>query len=107
MGPGQRFDGWPGDSQSQLMPDNASHTVMDDLLPEEPNLDASVRALRPRSSRHASWDSEVSKWSAGSPGVQERSVRTAPSLRLKTAEKEEDEDDEDSKTQEIAVTEAS
>jgi len=88
------------------MPDNASHTVLDDLLPEEPNLDASVRALRPRSSRHGSWDSEVSKWSAGSPGGQERSVRTAPSLRVKAAEKEEGEEEEMTKAQEIAVNES-
>jgi len=105
-GPGQRYDVWNGDSQSQLMPDNASHTVLDDLLPEEPNLDASVRALRPRSSRHGSWDSEVSKWSAGSPGGQERSVRTAPSLRVKAAEKEEGEEEEMTKAQEIAVNES-
>lgn len=91
---GQRYDIWSGDSQSQLVHDNASHSVLEDLLPEEPNLDASVRALRPRSSRHASWDSEISKWSMGSPGPMDRSVRTAPSVRIKSAEKEEEEEED-------------
>lgn len=90
------------DSQSQfVMSDNASVThshsvLLDDLMPEELNLDASVRALRPRSSRHASWDSEMSKWSIGSPatgGQQDRSVRTAPSIRVKHYEEETEKED--------------
>ncbi|KAH8824695.1 hypothetical protein DL96DRAFT_1429411, partial [Flagelloscypha sp. PMI_526] len=33
------------------------------------DVDASVRALRPRSSRRGSWESEVSRWSAARPGA--------------------------------------
>lgn len=72
-------------------------------MPEELNLDASVRALRPRSSRHASWDSEMSKWSIGSPatgGQQDRSVRTAPSIRVKHYEEETEKEDCEEETQE-------
>jgi hypothetical protein len=99
---GQRYDVWPGDSQSQLMSDNASHSVLlDDLLPEETNLDASVRALRPRSSRHASWDSEMSKWSIGSPGAQDRSVRTAPSIRVKPVDADKEEEEEDNEVMQV------
>ncbi|KAL5527266.1 hypothetical protein ACEPAG_6057 [Sanghuangporus baumii] len=53
---------------------------------DEPN--ASMRALRPRSTRRDSWESEMSRWSAGAsvlgafgPGGRDRSVRTAPSFR--------------------------
>ncbi|CCM01704.1 uncharacterized protein FIBRA_03768 [Fibroporia radiculosa] len=35
-----------------------------DLYREEQDVDASVRALRPRSSRRCSWESQASKWSA-------------------------------------------
>lgn len=56
----------------------------DDL--DERDADASVRALRPRSSRRGSWESEVSKWSArirvGTPSlVRDRSLWTANSVR--------------------------
>jgi hypothetical protein len=60
----------------------------------ERDIDASVRALRPRSSRRGSWESETSDWSAGvgggaysmtSPGTpigtKERSLRTTNSIR--------------------------
>lgn len=64
-----------GDSISQIALDG-----------DEPN--ASVRALRPRSARRDSWESEMSRWSAGvsvlgalGPGGRDRSVRTAPSFR--------------------------
>ncbi len=48
--------------------------------------EASMRALRPRSSRRGSWESEASRWSAGMGSVLGnlaggRSVRTAPSYR--------------------------
>ena len=54
---------------------------------EERDFDASVRALRPRSSRRGSWESEVSRWSArvqgtGTPSlVRERSLWTSNSIR--------------------------
>lgn len=54
----------------------------------ERDVDASVRALRPRSSRRGSWESEASRWSArdqqgaGTPSLlRERSLRTATSIR--------------------------
>ncbi|THH09064.1 hypothetical protein EW145_g2290 [Phellinidium pouzarii] len=67
--------------------DSLSHMMLDgELAADEQN--ASVRALRPRSSRRDSWESEVSRWSAGAsvlnalgPAGRERSVRTAPSFR--------------------------
>ena len=67
--------------------DSVSHIILDGELTLE-DRDASVRALRPRSSRRGSWESEVSRWSAGisalgahGPMGRERSVRTAPSFR--------------------------
>ncbi|TDL29301.1 hypothetical protein BD410DRAFT_779671 [Rickenella mellea] len=77
-----------GDSTSHLGGgDSVSHFPGDDALLAE-DRDASVRALRPRSSRRGSWDSEASGWSArvsgvgsGGFGMRERSVRTAPSYR--------------------------
>ncbi len=56
----------------------------DDL--DERDVDASVRALRPRSSRRGSWESEVSKWSArirvATPSlVRDRSLWTANSVK--------------------------
>ncbi|KAG6911666.1 hypothetical protein DXG01_007916 [Tephrocybe rancida] len=58
----------------------------DDRL-EERDVDASVRALRPRSSRRGSWESEASRWSArvqggGTPSLaRERSLRTSNSIK--------------------------
>jgi hypothetical protein len=59
----------------------------DDRL-EERDVDASVRALRPRSSRRGSWESEASRWSAriqmgtGTPSLaRERSLWTTNSVR--------------------------
>ncbi|KAI5120498.1 hypothetical protein M0805_000083 [Coniferiporia weirii] len=67
--------------------DSLSHIMLDGELAAE-ELNASVRALRPRSSRRDSWESEVSRWSAGASVLgglgsmgRERSVRTAPSYR--------------------------
>ncbi|KAF9036086.1 hypothetical protein BDZ89DRAFT_1110756 [Hymenopellis radicata] len=53
---------------------------------EDRDVDASVRALRPRSSRRGSWESEVSRWSAriqvGTPSLaRERSLWTTNSVR--------------------------
>ncbi|KAG6832974.1 hypothetical protein H0H92_004858 [Tricholoma furcatifolium] len=59
----------------------------DDRL-DERDVDASVRALRPRSSRRGSWESEASRWSArvqsgtGTPSLaRERSLRTSNSIK--------------------------
>ncbi|KAI0700703.1 hypothetical protein BC835DRAFT_1325942 [Cytidiella melzeri] len=67
----------------------------DDRLMEadrDGDVDASVRALRPRSSRRGSWESEASGWSAhlgnGTPGapsvLRDRSLWTTPSVRTGT-----------------------
>ncbi|KAJ8456112.1 hypothetical protein ONZ45_g18817 [Pleurotus djamor] len=70
---------------------------------DERDFDASVRALRPRSSRRGSWESEASRWSAriqpgpGTPSLaRERSVWTTNSIRtgafsVENAEPEEEE----------------
>ena len=84
-----------GDSASHFggsitFPDaeSTSHFVLgDDERLEERDLDASVRALRPRSSRRGSWESEVSRWSARIQGtgtsslLRERSLWTSNSIR--------------------------
>lgn len=72
-----------------MFPDAESSSLFvpgDDGLDER---DASVRALRPRSSRRGSWGSEVSGWSAqilqvsGTPSLsRERSLFTSNSVRL-------------------------
>jgi hypothetical protein len=68
--------------------ESTSHYVLgDDERLEERDFDASVRALRPRSSRRGSWESEVSRWSARIQGtgtsslVRERSLWTSNSIR--------------------------
>jgi hypothetical protein len=78
--------------------DRSSHIILGDDLDVEGDrdFDASVRALRPRSSRRGSWESEASDWSArlangatcgSSPGahaaVKEKSFR---SLSVKTGQ---------------------
>ncbi|KAI9507687.1 hypothetical protein F5148DRAFT_79588 [Russula earlei] len=78
--------------------DRSSHIILGDDLDVEGDrdFDASVRALRPRSSRRSSWESEASGWSArlgngitvgassGIPAViKERSIR---SLSVKTGQ---------------------
>jgi hypothetical protein len=85
--------------------DRSSHIILgDDLDAEGDHFDASVRALRPRSSRRGSWESETSDWSArvgngGTTGsghaVKEKSFR---SLSVKTGQMslEVPEDDESS-----------
>ena len=66
------------------------------------DFDASVRALRPRSSRRGSWESEASGWSAavtGSGYPRNRSLWTSNSIgtgdRLTTDEYEDDENEND------------
>ena len=67
--------------------ESTSHYVLGEDEREERDFDASLRALRPRSSRRGSWESEVSRWSAriqgtGSPSlVRERSLWTSNSIR--------------------------
>lgn len=80
--------------------DSTSHFLLGELedderlleaLDRDGDVDASVRALRPRSSRRGSWESEASKWSAhfgngtGPPGtpsaLRDRSLWTSASLR--------------------------
>ncbi|KAL1706637.1 hypothetical protein EV121DRAFT_256913 [Schizophyllum commune] len=88
-----------GDSISHMdsvaYPDgeSTSHWGLGDEGIDERDFDASVRALRPRSSRRGSWESEVSRWSAriqsgvGTPSLQgaslmrERSLWTTNSMR--------------------------
>jgi hypothetical protein len=85
-----------GDSLSHFggsitFPDTESTSqfvVGDDDRLEERDVDASVRALRPRSSRRGSWESEASRWSArdqlgtGTPSfARERSLWTTNSVR--------------------------
>ncbi|KZS97546.1 hypothetical protein SISNIDRAFT_188970 [Sistotremastrum niveocremeum HHB9708] len=84
VGSAGRFGNWNSDSQSQLGVDSASHFLSDDgqMEYEGRDFDASVRALRPRSSRRGSWESEGSGWSARV--AREKSVRTATSGRTGT-----------------------
>jgi len=75
--------------------------------------DASVRALRPRSSRRGSWESEVSGWSAqilqmsGTPS-QERSLFASAGTKSNdaTAENERAEQETESPTDEGVLTDA-
>lgn len=63
--------------------DRSSHIILGDELDVEGDrdFDASVRALRPRSSRRGSWESEASDWSArlanGAPGGSSPGAHTA------------------------------
>ncbi|KAJ4472290.1 hypothetical protein J3R30DRAFT_1062937 [Lentinula aciculospora] len=67
------FDGAFADAESQN----------DEEPLDDRDVDASLRALRPRSTRRGSWESEVSRWSARmQPSlVRERSVWTTNSVR--------------------------
>lgn len=68
--------GWVGDSQSQFALDGGSqHGELE--VDEAQVEDASVRALRPRSSRRGSWESEASGWSAKVAMVRERSLKAS------------------------------
>lgn len=84
-----------GDSASHFLLGELDGDVDDDRLMErDGDVDASVRALRPRSSRRGSWESEASGWSAhfgngtgppGTPsGLRDRSLWTTGSLRTGT-----------------------
>jgi len=65
------------DSTSHFVPGEGD--ADDDRLPYG-DVDASVRALRPRSSRRGSWDSEASGWSAQLGGGQGASILGTPSV---------------------------
>ena len=62
----------------------SQYVLGDDERLEERDFDASVRALRPRSSRRGSWESEASGWSArvqgGTPSLS-KAFRTSGSIR--------------------------
>ncbi|KAF8520125.1 hypothetical protein JB92DRAFT_3111976 [Gautieria morchelliformis] len=74
--PGGRMGGWVGDSQSQFALDGGSQHG--ELEVDEAQIeDASVRAIRPRSSRRGSWESEASGWSAKVAMVRERSLKAS------------------------------
>ncbi|KIY72881.1 hypothetical protein CYLTODRAFT_440195 [Cylindrobasidium torrendii FP15055 ss-10] len=79
LGPTDAYSQYGGSESASQFP------LGDDGL-DERDVDASVRALRPRSSRRGSWESEVSRWSAriqlGSPSLaRERSLWTSNSVR--------------------------
>ncbi|KAI0068998.1 hypothetical protein BV25DRAFT_72286 [Artomyces pyxidatus] len=94
---------------SRVLPeDRSSHFVLGDELDVEGerDFDASVRALRPRSSRRGSWESEASGWSArvgngstlvlaGTPAPRDKSFWPASVRTGQTSvDNEDDEDDE-------------
>ncbi|KAJ6516079.1 hypothetical protein C8R45DRAFT_1206209 [Mycena sanguinolenta] len=100
MRPGLNGPGWSSAAPSALNNDSLSHfggsiTYADaestsQYLLGDDDVDASVRALRPRSSRRGSWESEASRWSArvqqggaGTPSVTRdgRSLWTSNSIR--------------------------
>lgn len=89
-----------GENMSQLLGD-------DDRLEVdgERDADASVRALRPRSSRRGSWESEISGWSArvlgAGAGISTGSKSLWTSNSLKTGEPIGGEDEEDQKNGEV------
>ncbi|KAL0581967.1 hypothetical protein V5O48_000024 [Marasmius crinis-equi] len=67
--------------------ESTSQLAIDDERLDDRDADASVRALRPRSTRRGSWESEASRWSAriqvtGPPSLgRERSLWTTNSVR--------------------------
>ncbi|KAF8914113.1 hypothetical protein CPB84DRAFT_1758439 [Gymnopilus junonius] len=71
-----------GESASHYTP---GEDEREDERLEERDFDASVRALRPRSSRRGSWESEASRWSArvqGTPSLtMDRSLWASNSIR--------------------------
>jgi hypothetical protein len=81
-----QFESLAGDGDLDADGENTSQYLLGD---EDRDIDASVRALRPRSSRRGSWDSEASGWSArigaggaGTPSLaRDRSLWTSNSIR--------------------------
>lgn len=79
-----QFDGTFADGESRNDNDNDN----DEEPLDDRDVDASLRALRPRSTRRGSWESEASRWSAriqagmGTPSLaRDRSLWTANSIR--------------------------
>lgn len=81
-----QFESLTGEGDLDADGENTSQYLLGE---EERDIDASVRALRPRSSRRCSWDSEASGWSArigaggaGTPSLaRDRSLWTSNSIR--------------------------
>lgn len=105
--PGLRTPGWPSAPPSAFgASDSISHfdgsaiyadAESSSQLGEDDRVDegdASLRALRPRSSRRGSWESEASRWSAriqtgsGTPLTRERSVWTSNSNNVEIEDSE-------------------
>ncbi|KAJ8523498.1 hypothetical protein ONZ45_g19 [Pleurotus djamor] len=104
LGGGDSLSHFGGGSLGFADAESTSQLIMgEDERLDERDFDASVRALRPRSSRRGSWESEASRWSAriqpgpGTPSLaRERSVWTTNSIRtgafsVENAEPEEEE----------------
>ncbi|KAG5648673.1 hypothetical protein DXG03_000019 [Asterophora parasitica] len=118
-GLGDSLSHFGGSITYQDVESTSQFVLGDDERLEERDVDASVRALRPRSSRRGSWESEASGWSARvqhGPGTsllaRERSLRTANSVKTGAfsadpeaydPEEHVDHDDED---EEVQVDEA-
>ncbi|KAF8665786.1 hypothetical protein AX16_000233 [Volvariella volvacea WC 439] len=64
LGPSDSLSHFGGSFQYADAESTSQFVLGDDERLEERDVDASVRALRPRSSRRNSWESEVSRWSA-------------------------------------------
>ncbi|KAF5369902.1 hypothetical protein D9758_001237 [Tetrapyrgos nigripes] len=84
----------------------------DDRL-DDRDADASLRALRPRSTRRGSWESEASRWSAriqagtGTPSLaRDRSLWTANSIRTGAFSAENEDTDDKSDEAEVAENDA-
>lgn len=80
----------------------------EERLFDDRDVDASVRALRPRSSRRGSWESEASDWSAriayGSPSIARNdSTWTSPSIRADAANVESTKPEDDGETAETPM----
>jgi hypothetical protein len=81
-----QFGSITGEGDPDVDAESTSHDILEDY--ERGDVDASVRALRPRSSRRGSWDSEASGWSARvgggpitSPSLATRSLWTSNSVQ--------------------------
>jgi len=103
FGGGDSISHLGGSVLGDLEGENTSQFLVDDDRLDvdcERDVDASLRALRPRSSRRGSWDSEVSGWSAkilgSGPGLTagNKSMWTSNSMRISGPVSLEDGDDE-------------
>ncbi|GLB33615.1 hypothetical protein LshimejAT787_0104990 [Lyophyllum shimeji] len=116
-GPGDSLSHFGGSVLYADAESTSQFVLGDDERLEERDVDASVRALRPRSSRRGSWESEASRWSAriqagaGTPSlVRDRSLRTTNSIKTgafstenpETYDRSDDVDNEDEDQKERA-----